>query len=99
MNVVLADEAKADLERIAEYIGHRNPERASAFVNQLLDRCESLAAIPAGFPLVPRYEARGIRRRPHGNYSIFYRIVGNDIVVIHILHGAREYEALLFPDS
>jgi plasmid stabilization system protein ParE len=28
---------------------------------------------------------------------IFYRLSGNRIEVLHVLHGARDYEAVLFP--
>jgi len=55
--------------------------------------------MPKGFPLVPRYEHLGIRRRVHGNYAIFYRVESKQMMVIHILHGARDYEAILFPEE
>lgn len=42
---------------------------------------------------------RGVRRRPHGNYLIFYRVTPESVEVLHILHGARDYEAVLFPDE
>jgi toxin ParE1/3/4 len=48
--------------------------------------------------VVPRYEHLGIRRRPFGNYLIFYRVGADAIEVVHILHGARDYEPLLFPE-
>lgn len=50
-------------------------------------------------PLVPRYEHHGIRRRPQASYLIFYRIEDDRVVIIRILHGARDYEALLFPEQ
>ncbi len=46
-----------------------------------------------------RYEALGIRRRPYGNYLIFHRVAGNTIEILHVLHGARDYEAILFPEE
>jgi plasmid stabilization system protein ParE len=49
--------------------------------------------------LVPRYEHHGIRRRPFGSYLIFYRVGTEAIEVVHILHGARDYEPLLFPEG
>ncbi len=51
--------------------------------------------MPSSFPLVPRYERKGIRRRVHGAYQIFYRVDGEPVYVIRVLHGARDYEALL----
>jgi toxin ParE1/3/4 len=53
----------------------------------------------AWYPLVSRYEHLGIRRRPFGNYLIFYRVGAEAIEVVHVLHGARDYEALLFPEG
>ncbi|WP_334265234.1 type II toxin-antitoxin system RelE/ParE family toxin [Bradyrhizobium amphicarpaeae] len=47
----------------------------------------------------PRYEHKGIRRRPFGSYLIFYRVGNDAIEVIHVLHGARNYEPLLFPED
>lgn len=45
MIVVLTDEAKADLERIGDFIAADNPRRAETFVVELLDRCSRLAEI------------------------------------------------------
>ena len=46
-----------------------------------------------------RLEKHGVRRRLHGNYLIFYRIEADRLVVLHVLHGARDYGAILFPDD
>jgi plasmid stabilization system protein ParE len=51
--------------------------------------------MPLSHPLVPRYEAKGIRRRMRGNYQIFYRVDADQIYVVRVLHGARDHEALL----
>lgn len=45
-----------------------------------------------------RYERHGIRRRVHGNYLIFYRVETAKVVIVHILHGAIDYGAILFGD-
>jgi toxin ParE1/3/4 len=94
--VVLTGEAEADLERIGDHIAQDDPVRAVTFVRELRRRCERLADAPKAFPLVPRYEKTGVRRRVYGNYLIFYRIGSRTIDVIHILHGAMDYERLLF---
>ena len=99
MKVVLSDEARGDLERIGDHIAQDNPTRARSFVRELIEAAREIGDMPEGFPLVPRYERLGIRRRAHGNYLIFYRIEATRVTVIHILHGARDYEALLFPDT
>lgn len=35
----------------------------------------------------------------HGSYLIFYRIEAERIVVVHVLHGAVDYESILFPED
>jgi plasmid stabilization system protein ParE len=99
VNVIISEEAEADLIRIGDYIALDNPRRSISFVSELLDKCRSLADMPSAFPLVPRYEHFGIRRRQHGDYLIFYRIGETQIDVIHILNGAQNYENILFPDN
>jgi toxin ParE1/3/4 len=63
----------------------------------LRDKCEALADAPRAYPLVPRYEHFGIRRRPCGHY--FYRVGVGTIDIVHILHGAQNYEPILFPET
>lgn len=99
MKVVITAEAMSDLEAIGDYIAQDNPVRARSFVGELLDKARGLADLPKGFPLVPRYERLGIRRRVHGNYAIFYRVEPDQVTVIHILHGARDADAILFPED
>lgn len=95
MIVVLTTEAESDLELIGDYIAQDNPGRALTFIRDLREQCEALADFPNRFPLVPRYEANGVRRRMFGNYAILYRTDTDRVVVLHILHGARDYEAIL----
>ena len=99
MKIVFTDEAARDLEAIADYITLDNPPRARSFTAELIEQARGLADMPRAFPLVPRYEQHGIRRRLHGNYALFYRVEPRQITIIHILHGARDYEAILFPDD
>ena len=99
MRVVLADSAVADLESIGDHIAMDSPERALRFLQLLRVRCLQLSDMTRAFPLVPRYENMAIRRRPAGDYLIFYRIEDDQIEVLHALHGARDYEAILVPAS
>lgn len=99
MRVVFAAEAELDLEHIGDYIAVDNPVRAESFVRELLERCHALADMPRAFPLVPRYEHTGVRRRPYGDYLIFYHIGLDTVEILHVLNGAQNYEAILFPDE
>ncbi|VVE42462.1 plasmid stabilization protein [Pandoraea horticolens] len=99
MIVHLLPEAILDLETIGDYIAQDNPRRAVTFIQELRDKCLSLADMPLAFPVVPRYERYGIHHRVYGNYQIFYRVIESDdrIDVVHTLHSARNYAAILFP--
>lgn len=55
--------------------------------------------MPEAFSFVPRFERRGVRRRVYGNYLIFYQVEEARLVILHVLHGARDYGAILFPDD
>jgi toxin ParE1/3/4 len=97
MIVRLTAEAGRDLEAIGDYIARDNPERALSFIRELRGKCLDLADFPERYPLVPRYETLGVRHRVHGNYLIFYRADAEWVTVIHVLHGAMDYAAILFP--
>lgn len=76
-----------------------SPRRVATFVVELRAQCHGLADMPLGFPLVPRYEQRGVRHRAHGNYQIFYRSIGDPIEwidILYIIHGAQHYAGILF---
>lgn len=95
MNVEIAAEAERDLEEIGDRIAQNNPPRAFTFFCELRAACLGLADYPNRFPLVPRFEERGIRHRVHGNYLIFYRVEQDRVVVVHIRRGAMDYAGLI----
>ncbi len=99
MKVVLTDEAIANLIAIGRYVSKDNPSRALTFVAELENKCQRIGTMPKAFPLIVGREKEGIRRRVHGNYLIFYWVKKNTVEVLHVLNGAMDYEAILFPDE
>lgn len=99
MKIIFAREAIEDLVAIGEYIAVSNPQRAASLVTELEEQSLDLAKTPFAFARVPHNSMREIRKRRSGQYLIFYEIAGNRIEVLHILHGARDYERILFPDT
>jgi len=99
MNVVVTEAAYADLLTIGRMIGLDNPARAETFIAELEERCMRLGVEPYAYPLVVGFEDHGIRRRVHGRYLIFYRVVGESVEIIHVLHGALDYRTLLFGED
>ena len=99
MKVVLTEAAFDDLLGIGRFIALDSPSRADSFLAELEDRCNRLGAMALAYPLLPGREGTGIRRRPYRSYLIFYRIVDQTVEILHVVHGARDYEAILFPDE
>lgn len=99
MIVDITDAAEFDLEHIGDAIARDNPARSVSFVRELVSRCEKLTDMPRRFGLIPGHEASRLRKLPHRGYLIFYRIQSSDVSVVRILHGAMDYEKVLFPDG
>lgn len=99
MTVVFTTEAERDLGAIGRYLVDHNPSRALDFIAGLQGCCLELGRMPHASPLLTSRPGSGIRRRTYGNYLIFYRVSGTTVEVLHILHGARDVERILFPDG
>jgi toxin ParE1/3/4 len=99
MIVELTAAAEADLEAIGDHIAQGNPIRSQSFVRELFRSCAELADMPEAWPVIPRYENHGVRRRVHGRYLIFYRVAADRIVALHVLNGAMDVEGILFPNG
>ena len=99
MKVLFSEEARSDLLRIGNYIAKDNPVRALRFVRELRSQAFKLKLMPRAFPVLARYQSSGLRRRVFRNYLIFYKIEPEQIVIVSILHGAQDYEAVLSPDA
>lgn len=99
MKVIIAREAIEDLVTIGEYIAQSNPARSDSFVEELYEKCFALSETPHAFERVTHRTDRELRRRPYGRYLILYEICESRIEVLRILHGAQDYQKILFPDG
>lgn len=95
MKVVLSSQAAEDLRRIARFIAQDNPARALSFVEELRGTAHRLGDLPHGFPLVPRYEAQGIRRRSWRGYGILYSVNTDRVFVHRVIGPGQDYDRAL----
>jgi len=95
VKVLLTRAARDDLGAIADYIAKDNPHRAATFVSELEVIASRLADAPRGFPLVPRYEQHGIRRRSYRGYGILYAVRADSIVVFRVLGPGQDHDRIL----
>ena len=99
MRVIFSADSKRDLAEIGAYIAEDSRSRAVTFVRELRGLCDSLTDAALRFPVVRKIGAFEIRRATLGNYLIFYAVRTDGIFIVRILHAARDYERLLFPDD
>ncbi len=99
MKVEFTAPALLELEEIAEWIARDDPARAYAFVEELEKACFDIGKRPRAYPYFDRRRAHGVRRRVYGNYLIFYRDSLQSVIILHILHGARDYAQFVIADD
>lgn len=95
MKVTLSTRARRDLESIRTYIEKDNPARAVSFVGELRDAAKRIGDMPRAFPLIPRYEQHGIRRRSHKGYGILYSVEPDRIFVHRIVGPGQDHDSAL----
>ncbi len=83
-------EARADAEQIWEYIARYDPATADRLLDQILETCQMLADNP-GAGRRRENLAPGLRSFPVRRYLVFYTIEVPGIVVVRVIHGARNY--------
>jgi toxin ParE1/3/4 len=91
----LAPEAEADLQDIAFYLFQEtgNIEVADRVIQLVAERFDLLADHPRAGRA--RDDLRpGMRLFPVGDYLLLYREAGPDVVIVRVLHGSRDLEAL-----
>lgn len=97
--VQITDEALRDMEDIYRYIAEKlkSPENALGQYNRIADAVLSLELFPERYRLVgfePERSA-GLRRMLVDNYSVFYVIRGECVVVTDVLYSASDMEQRL----
>ena len=87
MRCIFTKQAESDLEAIGDYIALDNPVRALSFVREMRERCTRLTYAPRGVAIFPEY-GENVRKFPFGNYRVLYTLQEDDVVILHISHGA-----------
>jgi addiction module RelE/StbE family toxin len=92
MRINWSKRSLAELGQIADYIAKDNPTAAERVATRIFDRVMSLSSIAE----------RGTPGRIHGTretfilpwpYFVVYRIVGEEVRILHIRHTSRRWPA------
>jgi toxin ParE1/3/4 len=65
----------------------------ASFANSTTDACRSRHG--RGFPVAREIGGIPIRKLGYRGYLIFYAVLEDRVEVIHVVHGARDWAALL----
>lgn len=89
--------ATSDLQEIKSYIAEDNIDAAIIVVKEIIEKIESLAEFPEiGTMLMYKIRLKSKYRYVIcGQYLIFYIYEDNTVSIQRILHGKRDYMALL----
>ena len=93
--VRVSAEAEADLLAILEYVSRDSNDAALRLIDRLTESATDLGTTALEHSLIPRHEETGLRRRIVGRYAIIYAIDRDNVDILHIVHGARNFAALL----
>ena len=92
-SIVRSSQAEEDISDIWLFIAENDEAAAYRLTGRLSEVFRMLAAIP-GAGRARDEIGEGLRSYPVGNYVVFYRPWGDGIVVVRVLHGARDLPAL-----
>lgn len=94
MKLRITSTAELDLEEIEAYISSDNPIAADRFLELLAERFKLIAEMPGIGRRRDNY-ARGARSLAEGDYVIIYRVKGESLEILRVLHGARDPERVI----
>lgn len=93
MNVkyVLTPRARNDVDDIDEYtFANWGAAQAEVYLRRLQQHIEAVALQPTAGRACPEYR-RGYYKKKCGSHVVFYRIAGDGIEVIRILHESMDF--------
>ena len=85
-----AEEASADLENITNYLLQTTPERAAGLVRGIYNAPTELLAFPRRGRTGRKEGTRELVLSPLP-WIVVYRLAGENIYVVRILHGAQKW--------
>ena len=91
--------ARFDMEQIFDYIAVElcNPTAAIGQINDFEKAFENVCTFPESCPYINNeyVKDKSLRKLIVNNYIAFYRIKDNEIQVVRVLYGMRNYEPFL----
>lgn len=84
-----------DLQDIEDFIARDSVLHAVAFVDSLVESAETLLKNSHIGRVVPEFNRNDLRELIFRGYRIVYLVQDNEVVVLRVVHGARDLLALI----
>lgn len=93
----VAPQAEADLDGLWYYVAKESGsiEIADRLIDSITERFPLLSRNPRLGRRRDEELRPGLRSFPVGEYIILYRIEAEDVLILHVVRGSRDMEALL----
>ena len=100
LKLVILPMAQVDLYDTAEHISLTSVENARRFLASAHESFDDLLEMPGlgskrEFSQQGSAELRSWRIHDFENWLVFYRVVGETVEILRVLHGARDVEGLI----
>lgn len=95
----LSKAATTDIRSIAAWIAKDRPIVARRIALEIQAACRALGETPEAYPKAEGVLDGQFRRRALGRYTIYYRVLSNEVLVARILHSARDVTGLIPPTA
>lgn len=86
--------SRADLNEIFDHIADGSPRAAQSMIDRIIERSRQLRDQPlSGHPREDL--APGLRSLRCGSYLILHELVGDSVLISHVVHHARNLSSII----
>lgn len=90
--IVWSRQALEDLDAIREFIARDSARYAATTIERLTSATERVQRFPQSGRIVPEIGDPDIREVLVGSYRVIYRLRGEEVGIVTVLHGARLFQ-------
>jgi addiction module RelE/StbE family toxin len=92
--VIWSMPARNDLKQIYDYIAKDSRYYATNVVENVISKAENLDEFPEIGRVVPEIGDKNVRELIIYSYRLIYELVSNDVQILAIIHGKRDFSSL-----
>ena len=95
--VVWTRHARDGQDAVIEYISQESPEASAKILDLVLESASSLNSLSMRGRIVPELQDPTVRETFIYSYRLLYQVTEEEVRVLAILHGARDFDRWIPP--